>query len=240
MIEVIDFVTVVVLGLTVSFAPCMFPILPSFVAFIARSGNSDSNGTVYTEQNIQIPKQLIASLLVTLGIMTVFIIMGILINTVLFDFFNNNYREFRFYQGVLLVVLGLFLSLQISVGTLQFSNLSGKISTKLQNLNNPWLTSYFIGLFFALLGAPCGIVAFGTVFLIVSTKTTLEIIILMVVFSIGAGIPFFVISGILPSFQTTLKKDAWTIRNLSRIAGIIVIITGSYLIIDAFHLSFTI
>ena len=127
MIEVVDFVTVMVLGLTVSFAPCMFPILPSFVAFIARAGNSETNGTVYTKQKNQISGPLIASLLVTLGIMTVFIIMGMLINTLLFDFFNNNYREFRFYQGVLLVIFGLFITLQISVGTLQFSDLSGKI-----------------------------------------------------------------------------------------------------------------
>lgn len=239
MIELIDIITVLILGLTVSFAPCMFPLLPSFVAFIAQTSDPGLKENSQVERKNMIPKQLIASLLVTMGIMTVFILMGLLVNTFLFDFFNDNFREFRFFQGVLLVILGLILGFQISVGTMQLSELSGKFSTRLQNLNNPWLTSYLIGLFFSLLGAPCGIVAFGTVFLIAATKTTFEIIILMLIFSVGAGIPFFVISGFLPSFQKTLKKDAWIIMNLSKIAGLIVIITGLYLIIDAINLGFT-
>lgn len=223
------------LGLLAGLSPCLFPVLPSYLAYLA---NTNSN----------ITKGIITSIAVTLGIMTVFVFFGIVIkfisNQVLF-FFSNNFRQFQLLTGALLIVLGfaLVLKLSVNIGG-RLSEFSGSSQQWLQKFENPYISSYLIGVFFAVIAAPCAIIYFLTLFSIVAFETTLNVIIFMLIFSLGAGIPFFLIGVAVPIFQGVLNRGAISTKSISnlayqinqvlpRLAGVLIIVMGGILINDS-------
>ncbi len=220
MADITLFATIFTLGLTASFYPCLFPIFPSFVAYLVESHENWWKG-------------MIGSVLVTFGIMTVFTGLG-LVFTALISTLGAYYAHFRLLQGILLLILGVLLIANVSVTFMQLHSANAAANRFLDKLSNKWILAYFIGLFFAVLAAPCAIIVFFTVFTLVATETTFSVILLMIAFSVGAGIPFFLMGAIVPALKDSVQLDYNKIRNLMpRIAGILVILIGVYLIGDA-------
>ncbi|MHA2365965.1 MAG: cytochrome c biogenesis CcdA family protein [Candidatus Hodarchaeales archaeon] len=227
------------LGLLASLAPCLFPVLPSYTAYITQT--SRTNNSIF--------KGFISSVLVVLGIMTVFITLGLItsiITSEFLDFFSDNYRKFSFLQGILLIIVGGILIFRISIGFNRLTELSGSSQELMQNFKNPYLVSYFIGLFFALLAAPCALIYFLTLFLIVAGETISNTIFYMIIFSLGASFPFTLVGTIFPliknkfegfgdSFKSSvLSKRANDLNTiLPRIVGLLIIIVGIILINDS-------
>ena len=70
MAELVTLIAVFSLGLTASFSPCLFPVLPAFVAFLSQSDRHWG-------------KSVITGALVTLGIMTVFVALGLVFSSLI-------------------------------------------------------------------------------------------------------------------------------------------------------------
>jgi len=223
------------LGLLAGLSPCLFPVLPSYLAYLANTNSS-------------ITKGIITSFAVTLGIMTVFVFFGIVIRYIsnqLLLFFSNNFRQFQLLTGALLIILGitLVLKLSINIGG-RLSEFSGSSQQWLQKFENPYISSYLIGVFFAVIAAPCAIIYFLTLFSIIAFETPLNVVLFMLIFSIGAGIPFFLIGVAVPIFQGALNHGAISAKSMSnwayqinqvlpRLAGVLIIIMGGILINDS-------
>ncbi|MFX0092340.1 MAG: cytochrome c biogenesis CcdA family protein [Candidatus Hodarchaeota archaeon] len=247
MLNIFEVLTVFFLGLGASFAPCLFPVLPSFVAFIAQKSLDDSISVIEPENGATKDGQshigrfnaFLASLLVTLGIMVVFIGLAFLFSGIS-GFFSMYYLQFRFYQGVLLVIFGILLTLNVSFTSFKVNEISAKAMNYIQGLSNVWVMSFLIGVLFALLAAPCGIVVFGTLFVIIGAQASIiESLTLVILFSVGAGVPFFIIAGLIPFLKDALLEQKGKIfQYLPRIVGIIVIGTGMFLMLDAINLGF--
>ncbi len=219
-----------VLGLAASFAPCLFPVLPSFVAFLSKKDTKHFNGFY-------------AGLLVTLGIATVFVTFGVLLSSfegILGDFLGRNYLSFRFYQGFILLILGILLASNITFGSGKLGLLSNRVQNLLQKIENPWLLSYLIGVFFSVLAAPCAIVVFGSLIVIMSNNPGITAAILLnIAFSIGAGIPFFMMGILVPSLkETVLENTDKIVRYMPVITGLIITFVGIYLMYDAYDNGF--
>lgn len=216
-------------GMSASFYPCLFPVLPSFIAFIAsESAKNERLGG------------LVAGVLVTLGIMSVFLLFGFVINSFL-DLLSINYIALRSLQGVVLVFVGILLAANISLSFAKIESTSAFLHGFLQRMTNPWLMAFFIGFFFALLAAPCALVIFISLGALVVGEGLLETTIVMILFSVGAGVPFVIIGILVPSVQDTFEKKfdkskQFIVqvhkfnRYLPRIAGVLVIVIGVALI----------
>lgn len=219
--NIVLIVTAASLGLISTFSPCLFPILPSYVAYLTSARQSPLKG-------------LLSGLLVTLGIMTVFIILGIIFNSII-GLLSVYYTHLRFLQGLLLVILGGLLTADVMVKIPFLSKISSETNDALDKIKNPWVLAYAIGFFFSILAAPCAIVAFITLFVLIASETVLTTIIAMIVFSLAAGIPFLLIGFLLPLFkENAMTWDYHRLQSIApRIAGIFIILVGLYLMIDS-------
>ncbi|MFV2015735.1 MAG: cytochrome c biogenesis CcdA family protein [Candidatus Heimdallarchaeota archaeon] len=223
--------TVFTLGLAASFAPCLFPVLPSYVSFL-------------TKTDTRKLKTLFTAGLTTLGIMTVFVTFGVFVSTFsnLLNFFGGkNYLVFRFWQGIILVFLGILLSKKITVGSAKLEATSSRVQDYLTRVENPYLLSYLIGIFFAVLAAPCAIVVFGSFFFILESNPGIaNAVILSSLFSLAAGFPFLLMGVLIPSLKESVLENSEKIFNIMPvIAGVIIILNGIYLSYDAWTLGYS-
>lgn len=221
MAEITTFIAVFSLGLTASFSPCIFPILPSFIAFLTQSEN-------------QWWKSAIAGILVTAGIITVFIIIGLVFSQ-LIGFLSIYYIFFRQVQGIFLIILGVFLIKSVNFNFSFLNWLSNRAHhVMLQQDLNHWMSAYLLGLFFAILAAPCAAVAFITLFTILIAESAISSIFLMLLFSIGAGIPFVMMGILIPAFKGSFSNDFKQFQlYIPKIAGVSVVLVGIFLILEA-------
>ncbi|MEK9715889.1 MAG: cytochrome c biogenesis protein CcdA, partial [Candidatus Heimdallarchaeota archaeon] len=119
-------------------------------------------------------------------------------------------------------------------GLNKLSDISNRI---INRYDNNFLISYFIGLSFTMLAAPCAIIYFGTVFTLVPNSSMMISILLLTLYSFGAGLPFFMVSGIFPIIQDLLISKSNNIRNyVSIFSGILIIITGLIQFFDGLNL----
>jgi cytochrome c-type biogenesis protein len=215
------FLTVFSLGLSASFYPCLFPLLPSFVAYLSNAHEKWWRGAL-------------AGALVTLGIMSVFVTLGLVFSRII-DVISPYYNEFRFLQGVLLILLGLLLLANLSFSFGALHSASSSAHDFLDRISNEWAKSYFIGFSFAALAAPCAIIVFLTLFTITATESAPAVVLLMTIFSIGAGIPFLVMGILVPEMKDSFSQyNIQKMRQLMpRLAGALVFLVGLFLVLES-------
>lgn len=223
----VNYILAFIFGLSASFYPCLFPVLPSYIAFV-------SSGSTETD----VKNGLISSILVTLGIMTVFVGAGLLVNTILtslLGFLGNNYKLFRFSQGLLLTIFGLLLIFGITFNINRLWEASAFSNTFITKFKNPWFVAYLIGFFFSLLAAPCALIIFLTLFTLIAGQGPAVTISMMILFSLGAGIPFVIIGVIVPSIKNTFEEKFITSKNViegaNKLNRYLPYITGSILVL---------
>jgi cytochrome c-type biogenesis protein len=209
-----------ILGLAAAFAPCLFPVLPAFVAYLTNADQKKVNG-------------LIASTLVILGIMTAFLSFSFILitftNIAFLNFLDSNYVLFRTIQSIILILMGILLIIGIKFQFAFLDELSTKAQFVINKFDNYMIQSYLIGLFFAVLAAPCALVIFGALInLLFISPTILSVTIINVMFALGAGMPFFIMAVILPLFKSEIAKNENTNK---KFISYIPIITGAILIL---------
>lgn len=219
------------LGLTASFAPCLFPVLPSYLAYL-------------TGNDMDWKKGIGSSLLVTAGILTVFMVFGLILSQFSFEvrnFLALNYVHFRFYEGLILLLLDILISMRKSLNIGFLQALSNKSTTILEKINNPYAMSYSIGLFFSFLAAPCAVIVFTTFFtFIIEYPMITDVVLLNFLFALGAGIPFVLLGTIVPLFKESVTINQEMIyKYLPLFTGAIISGIGIYLMIDAINLGYS-
>ena len=219
------------LGLSASFAPCLFPVLPTFMAYLIKDNEGDENTSSALRGTL-------AALSVVLGIMTVFFILNLILSVLgnqLNLYLSSHYLQFRFIQGAILVILGILLAMKLDFNFGFLSKFTTKSNEIITSGSNPYIQSFLIGLFFAVLAAPCAFIVFFTYFsYIIANPGFLNAILLTLAFSFGAGIPFFILGGLVPELKSTvLDHKTLIFKYLPIITGLIIAIVGVYLMLDA-------
>ena len=206
------------LGLLSSFSPCLFPLLPTYVAINVKSESSQK-------------QSFFSSIALILGILVVFLTLGLIVNAAFRVFLLRNYVTFARLQGSLIAVAGFFMIKTPKI----FSKiqLPDRIYDMLyqDNVNrNPFLFSFGIGLIYTIIAAPCAGGYFLAVWSSLLGKTLLEQFILVLFFSIGAGFPFIFTSILLPQFrQDLMMKLHNASHKISVGLGIMLILAGIWL-----------
>ena len=199
-------------GLISFLSPCVLPLIPGYVSFI--SGQS--------LQEILKSKKInfLPLVLFCFGFSTVFIILGASASF-LGQAFLKNSEILRIIAGIVIIVLSLQL---IGLINISYLNLEKRFETKKsQNILFP----YVIGLAFGFGWTPCIGPILGAILALASIEETLSrAVMLLSFYSLGLTIPF-VLSGYLTQrfliFSKNFKKN---INLISRIGGIILLITG--------------
>ena len=208
-----DYLLTFLEGIASFISPCLLPMVPIYISYFI--GEDDNNNK----------KAILNSVGFVLGFTTVFLILSIFASQ-LGAVLSTNIRYIKIFFGIVIILFGLNYMGLLKIGFLNKSKVKS-IDTK--NFN--FLKAILFGILFSISWTPCiGTFLSSALLLIAKEQNILKGIILMLLYSIGLGIPF-IISAILieklKSIFDFIKKHYDVIK---RISGVILIGAGIYII----------
>jgi cytochrome c-type biogenesis protein len=199
-------------GLVSFLSPCVLPLIPGYISYI--SGNSLNE--LIEKKNVN----LAPIILFTVGFSIVFIIFGAA-STFLGQVLLKNSHELRIAAGLVIVILSLHI---IGVINLKFLNYEKRIQT---NTNTNFYSPILIGMAFAFGWTPCIGPILGSILVLAATEESISSgILLLIFYSLGLALPFIISGYLIQKFLIFSKNFKKNINLVSKIGGIILLITG--------------
>ena len=203
-------------GLISFLSPCVLPLIPGYISYISGSSINE----LLEKKNVN----LVPIILFTVGFSIVFIIFGAA-STFLGQVLLQNSYELRIVAGFIIIILSLHIIGLINIG---FLNYEKRIQT---NVNKNFFSPILIGMAFAFGWTPCIGPILGSILVLASTEESLgRGILLLFFYSIGLAIPFILSGYLMQKFLIFSKNFKKNINNVSKIGGIILLITGILII----------
>ena len=199
-------------GLISFLSPCVLPLIPGYVSFISGQSLQD----ILKSKTVNI----LPLILFCFGFSTVFIILGASASYLGQTLLQNS-EILRIIAGIVIIIFSLQLVGLINIGYL---NLEKRFEAKKsQNILFP----YIIGLAFGFGWTPCIGPILGSILALASIEETLSrAIILLSFYSLGLAIPFVLSGYLIQKFLLFSKNFKKNINLISKIGGIILLITG--------------
>ena len=199
-------------GLISFLSPCVLPLIPGYISYISGSSLNE----LIEKKNIN----LIPIILFTVGFSIVFIIFGAA-STFLGQLLLQNSFELRILAGVIIIIFSLHI---IGVINLKFLNYEKRIQT---NTNKNIFSSILIGAAFVFGWTPCIGPILGSILALAATEESINKgILLLFFYSLGLAIPFILSGYLIQRFLIFSKNFKKNINLVSKIGGIILLITG--------------
>jgi len=216
----VSFILVFLEGILSFFSPCVIPLIPVYMGYLAGSGKSvnEEGAIVYERQKVFLNTMFFA-----LGISFAFFILGMSFTTI-GSFFSNNKLLFTRIGGILIVILGLF---QLGIFDFSFLQKERKIYIKLADKKMNPVLALLMGFTFSFAWTPCIGPALSSVLIMASGATTsLEGNLLVFVYAIGFLIPFLLLGLFTTQVLNFLKSKQKLLKYTIKAGGVILIIMG--------------
>jgi len=199
-------------GLISFLSPCVLPLIPGYISYISGSSLND----LLEKKNIN----LTPIVLFTVGFSIVFIIFGAA-STYLGQVLLQNSYELRIAAGLVIILFSLHI---IGFINLKFLNYEKRIQT---NTNSQFYSPILIGMAFAFGWTPCIGPILGSILVLAATEENINKgIFLLISYSLGLGLPFILSGYLIQKFLIFSKNFKKNINLVSKIGGIILLITG--------------
>jgi len=199
----------------VSFAsPCVLPIIPGFLAYIA--GTSLGEGS--KKRDI-----FLSSVFFVLGFSVVFALLGVLLNTVLANVAYGAQEWLARIGGTVIIIFGLYLTGLLNIPWLSKSH-TMKVSAK---KHSRFLTSFLFGFAFAAGWTPCVGAILGAIIALAAAHPG-SAFFLLLSYSIGLGVPFLLVGLFASQASNFIERHARAFVIISKIFGVILIILGVF------------
>lgn len=208
-----DYVFTFLEGIASFISPCILPMLPIYISYFL--GKEDKTTS----------KTIINAIGFVIGFTLVFLSLSVFASK-FGNIFNNNIKHFKILFGIIIIILGLNYMEIIKV---KFLNKTKFVANNAKNLN--FIKAIIFGMLFSISWTPCiGTFLSSALLLIAKNQDMLKGIILMLLYSIGLGIPFIVSAILLEKLKELfdfIKKHYGIIKKIS---GMILIVMGFYII----------
>ena len=214
-------------GLLSFLSPCVLPLFPSYLSFITGTSLDDLTAP---DARRQVRRAVIGnSLAFIAGFSAVFIALG-----ASFSFVGQMllvYQDaIRIVGGVLIVFFGIYIT-----GLVKIPALERYYQLQLQNKPAGFLGSSFVGAVFAVGWTPCVGPILGAILLLASAQETIwSGVVMLVAYSAGLAIPFFLSALAINSFFNFSRTFRRYINGVHVAAGLILIAVGVLLITNYF------
>ena len=199
-------------GLISFLSPCVLPLIPGYISYITGS----SLNKLIEKKNVN----LIPIILFAVGFSIVFIIFGAA-STFLGQVLLENSYELRIAAGLVIIIFSLHI---LGLINLKFLNYEKRIQT---NENNNFYSPILIGMAFAFGWTPCIGPILGSILALAATEESMSKgISLLILYSLGLALPFILSGYLIQKFLIFSKNFKKNITLISKIGGIILLITG--------------
>ena len=205
------------LGGLVSFlAPCVLPIIPGFLAYLAGTTTSEA------QRNLPAGRQVfLNSVFFVLGFGIVFALLGVLLNTILENIAYDVQVWLSRIGGVMIIFFGLYLVRLIKIPFLEKEYKFG-VKTKFKSR---YATSFLFGLAFAAGWTPCVGPALGVILGLAATEPGSAFIFLLT-YALGLGIPFLIVGAFTAQATEFINRHITGLKYLNIVFGIILLALG--------------
>ncbi len=207
-------------GLTSFFSPCIFPLIPVYISFV----------TGYSLEDLKKSKQInplnifIRTTAFILGFSIIFVSMGIVSSSIGAFLLTNKVLLARI-SGAIVILFGLQLAGIININ---FMSKTKKFTTCVHSASI--LSSFVFGIIFAFGWSPCvGPILSSILILAADTANVQQGALLLLLYSLGIGVPFLIFSFSINYFfkvSKILKRPDL----IQKISGWALIAAGIYLI----------
>ncbi len=202
-------------GIVSFLAPCVLPIVPGFLAYLAGSSLQETKAKRWPI--------FLNSFFFVLGFSTIFALLGVLLNTLLADVAYEAQAWMSRIGGVVVIFFGLYL-----VGLIKPKFLQREHKLKVHKFNSKYLTSFFFGAAFAAGWTPCVGAVLGAI-LALSASNPGSAFALLLTYALGLGVPFLLV-GLFASQATVLiHKYSPYLRWVNVAFGFLLIVLGIFI-----------
>ncbi len=212
-------------GILSFLSPCVLPLVPSFLTYLT--------GLTFADLQAEHPthfvrkQTVIHSLLFILGFTIVFVMLGASA-TYAGSFLRENMQIMRRIGAVLIMLFGLHVC-----GLLPIALLLGEKRVNIRHKPAGYFGSVLVGITFAAGWTPCIGPILASILMVAAAESTVyRGILLLLVYSLGLGIPFFLSALATHRFLTIFNRFKKHIRLFEIITGIFLFIVGIMIFFD--------
>jgi len=208
-------------------SPCVFPLIPSYGSFITGISFEE---LVEGQSDRRVARAcLFNSLAFILGFTIIFVALGV--STSLVAEFLREYRTLiKTVGGVLVILFGLFV-----LGVLKLDFLTREKKLHLGSKPAGYLGSVLVGITFGLGWTPCIGPILGSILTLAATGDSPWYgLRLLLLYSIGLGLPFLLTSLVLDLFLLHMPKITRHMQLITRLSGLVLVAVGVLLLSGKF------
>lgn len=213
MIDVTIYIAFVA-GLVSFLAPCILPIVPGFLTYLAGSASQVPTGRERREIFLN-------SVFFVIGFSLVFAALGVLLNTALEAVAYDVQEWLSRIGGVIIIFFGLYLTGIINV---PFLDREHKIAVKWK-FGSRYVTSAVFGAAFAAGWTPCVGAALGAILGLAASAPGTAFALLMA-YSLGLGVPFLIVGAFASQASALIARIGPALKWVNIVFGIILIVLG--------------
>lgn len=197
-------------GIITFISPCLLPMLPIYVSYFAGGEASSDKGT----------KRVVANALCFIfGFTAVFVLMGAFAG-----FFGSLLSDYKtlvnIITGVIVIIFGLNF-----LGALKLNIFKGMHGAKTKNLGP--VSSFIFGIIFSIGWTPCvGAFLGSALMLAASGQSMSQGIVMLLLYSLGLGIPFFISAVLIDKVKYTFDFIKKHYRIINLISGSLLVVVG--------------
>ncbi len=194
-------------GIVTFISPCLLPMLPIYISYFA-GGSRDRRRT------------LLNAIGFVLGFTLLFVLMGALAGTV-GAFLKQYQTAVNIITGAVVIFFGLTL---LGVFTL---NIFKGISSPKKTTELGFFSSFVFGIIFSVGWTPCVGAFLGSALMMAGQEgSALSGIIMLLVYSLGLGIPFIVSAILIDRLRSAFDLIKRNYRTINTVCGILLIVVG--------------
>lgn len=211
-------------GLLSFLSPCILPLFPSYISYITGKTFEDLKASAPSFNISRIT--ILHSLFFIIGFSIVFVVLGISLSY-LGSFFGIRKLWLQRVGGLLIILFGL--------------NISGLLNIKFFNAEKTFISgrrkfgyfgSLLIGMTFAFGWTPCVGPILSSILIYASTLKSLpKAGVLLLVYSFGIGVPFFIASLAINQFLFIFNRFKAFMRFVPIVSGIFLILVGTRMLL---------
>lgn len=200
-------------GLVSFAAPCLLPIIPGFLTYLAGTSLEDAKTRRLTI--------FLNSLFFVLGFSVVFAALGVLLNTLLSAIAYDALQWISRIGGVFVVLFGLYLTGLIPV---PFLEREYKFAIR-QRFSSRYLTSFVFGAAFAAGWTPCVGAVLGAI-LGLAVSQPGSAFILLTTYALGLGVPFLIVGLFAEPAARFINRFGDRVRYINILFGLLLVGVG--------------
>jgi len=201
-------------GLVSFLSPCVLPIIPGFLAYLAGSSTA----------GVRQPRMAVFlhSALFVLGFSVIFALLGVLLNTALEAVAYDAQIWLARAGGVIIIFFGLYLTGLVKPS---FLDRAHKVNVSANPNRSRYVSSFLFGAAFAAGWTPCVGAALGAI-LGLAASAPGSAFSLLLAYAIGLGVPFLIVGAFAGKAQEWVSRFARASQIINIMFGIILIILG--------------